>query len=272
MTGTDGQTIPLPDGEGQLWVEVAGQGPALVFIHGFGLDMAMWDRQFEHFSRTHQVIRYDLRGFGRSSRPVGAYDHVADLVHLLKALGVSSASLVGLSLGANVALNLALVEPGVVNALVVASPGLAGYAWTQARPPEEAQAHAKQYGVESAQAFWFEHALFASTRAIPQASADLQAAIQRYDGWHWENANPMRPFGLTEAGLADIAIPSLVLSGALDVEGYREIAQIVAAGLPAARLVVFADAGHMMNLDDPDGFNAQVRSMLEKSLASGANR
>ena len=137
------------------------------------------------------------------------------------------------------------------------------YAWTQERPPEAAQAHASQHGIESTKAFWFEHPLFAGTRAIPQARAALQEAIQRYDGWHWENANPMQPFTLTAQGLADIEVSTLVLSGGLDVEGYRGIAWVIAEGLPAASLVVLPEAGHMLNMDDPARFNAEVQHFLE---------
>ncbi|NYT68428.1 alpha/beta fold hydrolase [Pusillimonas noertemannii] len=265
MTEAIGKHIALPGDQGELWVEVAGAGDPLVFIHGFGLDAAMWDKQFAHFSRTHRTIRYEMRGFGRSSRPVGPYDHVEDLQHLLAHMGIRSADFIGLSLGANVALNLARVHPQAVRALVAASPGLPGHAWNEERPPEAAQAYARSHGVEATRRFWFEHPLFAGSRSRPDARDDLWSAIQRYDGWHWTHENPMRPFSLTAAHLAEIKAPCLILSGGLDVAGYRDIARTIAAGVPSAMLVEFSDAGHMVNLDDPARFNHEVQRFLEKS-------
>jgi len=262
MSNARGRIAPLPDGG--LWFETSGEGEPLVLIHGFALDSTMWDKQFMQFSSTYKVIRYDLRGFGRSSRPVGVYSHVDDLLHLLQHLGIASASFLGLSLGANVALNLALARPDSVKALIAASPGLAGHVWTQERPPEAALAHARRHGVEPARDFWFKHELFARSRAIPEACAALRAAVQRYDGWHWENQNPMRPFELTAARLGHIKTPTLVLSGDRDIQGYRDIAKIVAEGIPGADSSCFQTAGHMLNLDDPQRFNTEVVSFLKK--------
>lgn len=265
MTEAIQKHITLPGDQGVLWAEVAGEGDPLVFIHGFGLDAAMWDRQFAHFSRSHRTIRYELRGFGRSSRPMGPYDHVEDLRYLLAQLGIQSASLVGLSLGANVALNLALAHPQTVRAVAVASPGLPGHAWSEERPPEVAQTYAKLHGIEATKRFWFEHPLFAGTRNRPDACEELWAAIQRYDGWHWAHENPVCPFALTATRLTEIKVPCLVLSGGLDVAGYRDIAHSIIAGIPGAQMAVFPDAGHMVNLDAPIRFNGEIKRFLEES-------
>ncbi|MCW5853581.1 MAG: alpha/beta hydrolase, partial [Anaerolineae bacterium] len=56
--------VPVEDG--QLYYEVAGEGPPLVLVHGFSLDTRMWDDQWAAFAGRHRVIRYDARGFGRS--------------------------------------------------------------------------------------------------------------------------------------------------------------------------------------------------------------
>jgi pimeloyl-ACP methyl ester carboxylesterase len=60
--------LPLP-GTG-LAYEVTGDGPAVVLVHGFGLDMRMWEPQVEHLAARYRVVRYDCRGFGAS----GAFD------------------------------------------------------------------------------------------------------------------------------------------------------------------------------------------------------
>lgn len=92
-----------------LYYEVAGSGEPLVLIHGFSLDTRMWDDQFGVFSRSYQVIRYDVRGFGRSAVPEeDSYTHADDLKRLLEYLGISTPHLLGLSMGAVLPPNMRL--------------------------------------------------------------------------------------------------------------------------------------------------------------------
>ena len=135
-------------GDGYLAFETRGEGVPLVFIHGFSFDMRTWDAQVEALSRYFQVVRYDLRGFGRSSMPTGPYSHVQDLRDLIGFLSTVLPVLIGLSLGANIALSFALDHPRAVRGLVLASSGLPGFAWSEPRPPDAAAAIAKAQGVE----------------------------------------------------------------------------------------------------------------------------
>ncbi|HEY7769762.1 alpha/beta fold hydrolase [Longimicrobium sp.] len=109
---------------GELFYEARGQGPPVVLLHaGARYDHTMWDGQVQALARRHRVIRYDLRGFGRSSRPSGPFSPPADLLRVLEALGVERASLVGLGMGSGVAINFALQHPERVDRLVLASLG-----------------------------------------------------------------------------------------------------------------------------------------------------
>jgi pimeloyl-ACP methyl ester carboxylesterase len=94
----------------RLYFEMAGSGEALVFIHGLGLDARMWDLQCEVFAQRFSVIRYDLRGFGRSSVPTAeGYSHAEDLHALLRFLRVQQAHILGLSFGGRHAVNFGLL-------------------------------------------------------------------------------------------------------------------------------------------------------------------
>ncbi len=92
----------------------------------------MWDEQFGVFSRTHRVLRFDFRGYGRSSRPEPGrpYSHVDDLAAVMDAAGVERAALIGNSMGGQVAVDFALTHPARVSALVLASPALSGFEGT----------------------------------------------------------------------------------------------------------------------------------------------
>jgi pimeloyl-ACP methyl ester carboxylesterase len=107
--------------DGDLFFESVGEGEAVVFLHGFGLDSRMWDPQFEVLQSTFRVIRYDFRGFGRSSLPPhNGYAHEDDLNALLSDLGSAPAHVVGLSMGGMMALRFAVAYPQSVRSLVLA--------------------------------------------------------------------------------------------------------------------------------------------------------
>ncbi len=131
---TRSQTTATPPASGvaevndtRLYYETAGQGHPLVFLHGGQLDGRMWDDQWETFAKHFRVIRYDVRGFGRSAVRTKLYSAVDDLCALLKFLKVEKAYLVGLSLGGRIAIDFTLVHPEMVDALVPVGAGLGGF-------------------------------------------------------------------------------------------------------------------------------------------------
>jgi 3-oxoadipate enol-lactonase len=250
-------------GDGYLAFETQGEGVPLVFIHGFSFDMRTWDAQFAVLSQYFRVVRYDLRGFGKSSVPAGPYSHVLDLRTLIEFLSLSAPVLIGLSLGANIALTFALDHPHAVEGLVLASSGLPGFAWSEIRPPDAAAALAKSQGVEAARQFWLNHRLFAAVRRSPTAFVRVRRMIEEYSGWHWSNVNPTAQAEVIDR-LSECVSPTLVMSGDLDVLGYRQIAAKLSRDIPGAALLTFPDAGHVINEEDPAGFSAAVLGFARK--------
>jgi 3-oxoadipate enol-lactonase len=234
-----------------------------VLLHGFGLDLTSWDPQVPEVGSAYRTVRYDLRGFGGSSPPVAGRGHVDDLRELLDRLGITSAHLVGLSLGANVALASALELPDVVASLVLASSGLPGHVWTTPRPPDEAAAYAHRHGVDAGRRFWLDHPVFAPARRLPHVRAHLERMVADYSGWEWRTELPQTDLlPALHDRLAEITAPTLVLSGGLDVPGYHEIAHLLARGIPGAAQHELPTAGHMMNLERPEEFTALLLGFL----------
>jgi 3-oxoadipate enol-lactonase len=255
----------VPVEGGQLSYEVAGDGPEIVLLHGFSFDMRCWEPQFAALADQYRVVRYDLRGFGKSSLPEGQYDHCADLSALLDHLEIERPMLLGLSLGANIALRYAILHPQRVAGLALASPGLPGHVWREERPPDAAREHARLHGVEAAREFWLNHPFLASLGDYPKARSAVREMVEDYSGFHWRGPDPQAPAEPFHDKLHMVAAPTLVLSGDRDANGYREIARVVSDRIPRARLMTFAHCGHMLNLEDPAAFNAAVIDFAAKA-------
>ena len=95
----------------QIYYEIRGKGHPLVLVHGGLMDRRMWDDQFEFFARDYKVIRYDVRGHGRSAVPSEPFSHTHDLYGLLNYLNIESTYLIGLSMGGAIAIDFVLEHP-----------------------------------------------------------------------------------------------------------------------------------------------------------------
>lgn len=188
--------------------------------------------------------------------------HVDDLVDLLDERRIARAHLVGLSLGANIALAAAVAQPDRVAGLVLASPGLPGHRWTTPRPPDQAAEHARAFGVEAGRRFWLEHEMFASTVDHPEVRAGLDRMVANFAAWQWTDGPQTDPLPALNERLGDVRAPTLVVHGRRDVAGYREIARVIAAGVPGAQRHELPTAGHLVNLEHPDEFNTAVLDFL----------
>lgn len=257
----------LATGSARLYYQTGGQGVPVVFLHGFGLDCRMWRPQFGTLAQSFRVIRYDLRGYGRSSLPEGPYAHSDDLLELLHHLGALPAHLVGLSMGGQLALRLALTHPQAVRSLVLADSALDGYRWSvewQERWRGILEA-ARAGDLEEAKRRWLRHPLFAPALEQPPLAASLTEQIGDYSGWHWVHRDPDGvPSPPALERLEQVAQPALVVVGERDLADFQAIAHILAGRLPNARKVVIPGAGHMANLEAPDPFNREVLGFLRR--------
>lgn len=255
--------VVLPDGA-RLRVVEQGSGPALVFVHGFGLDARCHDPQRIHFAATHRVTVPELRGYGGSDLPTQPYSHAQDLHALLDALGVTRAVLVGVSLGASVVTGLALADPARTAALVLVSPLIRG------APAPALMALLKDIwqcagaqGVDAARVAWRDSALFAPTRRYPAAARALATMLADYHGWHWTHRDPERaPDPPLPERLAALSAPTLVVTGERDLPDFHAMAAAVVARVPGARAHVIEDTGHLPQLERPALFNAVLRDFL----------
>jgi 3-oxoadipate enol-lactonase len=249
----------------QLHYEIAGSGHPLVLLHGFTLDTRMWDDQFEAFARNYQVIRYDMRGFGKSALPTEeSYSAIEDLKALLKHLRIDSAYLMAQSRGGAVAIDFALTYPEVIRALVLVDSVVGGHSWLQ--EPTSAGGSiwttARDSGIEAAKAQWLAKPLFASAREKPVVATRLAQIISDYSGWHLVNSDPGRALDPRAAQrLHEISAPTLIIVGEHDLPDFHMMADTLEQ-IPNAHKIVFPGVGHMSNMENPAKFNEVVLNFL----------
>ena len=251
--------------DGRLYYEIAGTGPPLVFLHGFTLDTRMWDDQFAHFADRHRVLRYDMRGFGRSTLPTEApFSNHDDLRALLDHHGIDRAHLCGLSSGGGTAIDLALEDPGRVLSLVLISSALGGVPGVGSMGPTVAAMYAAGAAgdLTGARKLWVGSALFAPATRDPGVAGRLRDMVDTWSGWHLTHeANHVDPDPVPAGRLATLVAPTLLMTGELD-----EVPPMIAAKIedeaPEAHHVVVPDVGHMANMEAPDVVNGHIARFL----------
>lgn len=254
---------------GQLYYEVAGSGEPVLLIHGNTGDRRHWDLQFEALATHHTVVRYDLRGFGRSSLPVDTvpYTDFGDAAALLDGLGIQRAHVAGWSLGSAIAIDFAMAYPERVLSLIVAGPWIMGYnspgAQEMFRGMGQVATAMAEEGPQAAVQALMNAAFMVSTIRNPEAASRFSAIAEDYSFWAFVNPSPQRgldPPALGRTGT--IGVPTLIVSGQFDVPACREISTLLDETIPESRLVVMPGTGHMMLMEKPDAFNALVSDFL----------
>jgi len=177
-----------------IYYEIAGEGDPIVLVHGFTLDTRMWDDQFTEFSKRYRVIRYDVRGFGKSSVPEEGkpYSHSRDLKELLDHLNIKKTCVIGLSMGGSLAINFTLEYPDCVSSLITVDSVVNGYRLTSDFREWFFSLFdiARESSVESAKEAFMNGALFGSAMKNSLVADRLRGLIGSYSGWRFVNDDP----------------------------------------------------------------------------------
>lgn len=242
----------------EIYFETHGKGPALLLTHGYSATSQMWRPQLNALSRNHTLIVWDMRGHGRSASPAddAAYSErltTGDMAALLDHLGFSTAIVGGLSLGGYMSLAFYSDYPDRVEALLIIDTG-PGFKKDAAREAWNRTAEARAADLEARGV----HAL--EGRSAEQAMAehrDIRGLV-----FAARNMLTQSTPRVIES-LPDIAVPTLVIAGAQD-EPFLAATDYMAAKIPGARKVIIPEAGHAVNLDQPDRFNTAVVAFLNE--------
>jgi 3-oxoadipate enol-lactonase len=257
-----------------LYFESVGTGEPVVFIHAGIADCRMWGDQVEAFATRYRVIRFDAQGFGRSPSIAEPSTRADDIYELLRSLEIERAHLIGVSMGGAAAVDFALTHPFMVGALVPVGAGLSGYVphdpalveWEDEQERRQEAALARG-DIEAATDIDLEVWLAGPKRRLEDMDARLR-----------ERLRPMAREALARQAertrapqidppaarrLDQVRAPTLVMVGDCDVPLVLDIADLMAARIPAARKWIVHNAAHMLNMERPEEFNRVVFEFLQ---------
>ncbi len=256
-----------------------GEGPPLVFVHGLGGSWQNWLENLPFFARTHRCIALDLPGFGRSDTLEGdvSITRYAEVIErMLVAEGIDRCAVVGNSMGGFIAVEMSLEYPVVVDRLVLVSAavlwqeyrrartmvamanvteGLVGRALAEAGPFLASRPRLRETAL-----------LFGGVRAPRKLSRELQQELlltgRRTPGF-LPALQALASHPLREE-LGKVRCPTLIVWGDEDTLVGVEHASELADAIPGARASIYERTGHVVQLERPERFNAEVAAFLSE--------
>jgi len=243
-------TVPVPGGE--VWAEdtggedTGGDGPPLVLVHADWTDSRVWTPLTALLRGRYRIIRYDLRGFGRSPKPEVSFTRLGDLRAVLDHLGVARAAIVSHSGGGGPALGLALADPERVTALVMVAPGVHDYPWPEDDPyMREATRLIEEKDVQGLVAL--------GLRTWAPAGADEEITDQfngAVSSW-FAIGDLEQPDPPVFGRLGEVHVPAVALVGDFEYPMVIYSSDAIAGGIDGCRLVMVRDADHLLPLRTP---------------------
>ena len=247
-----------------------GKGRAIVLVHGWTLDLDVWEPQVPLAGEL-RMVRYDRRGFGLSSGDPSLVHDVSDLGAVLSALGVASPLLVGMSQGARVVLEFAARHPSFVRGLVLdGAPPLLGDHPTDDLALESLRRLAEQQGLDAFRRAWSSHPLTQLVTGDARMHTLLARILARYPGRDLLTNDALPREAIDRALLADVRAPVLIVNGARDTEARRRAGALLCHALPSAEHVQIPDAAHLPNLDAPREYNQLMSGFARRHLPAAA--
>lgn len=257
----------------ELNYETQGEGYPLLLIHGGLADHRMWDDQMAAFAQHFRVIRYDMRGFGRSAMPAGVFSYHEDAYALLQALGIDRAAVLGLSFGGAIAIDLTLAHPESVTSLVLVASALGGYEFGEDTMLKIDEADAAFDAGDVARAVELENRIWIDGpfRRPEEVDPLVRSRVAEMNASNYalpSDAGTLDPPSVPAVErLQEIHVPTLVLTGELDVPDIGEIGTLLAERIPHATRQVIPGTAHHPNMEKPERFNATVLEFLSNTRA-----
>lgn len=256
----------------RIYYEASGSGDAVIMLHAGIANLRMWDGQVAALSDAYRVIRYDLRGFGRTETDAVEFSNRSDVAAVLDHVGEPSAHVVGISRGAMIALDFVLEYPDRARSLVMAAGGIGGYASPVAAGESTFEQAEKWWGAKDWEPlaewetnYWVEGPEQQVGRADPELRARVHDWILTNYRAEKEEGKPQVLEPPAVGRLSELRIPVLAMYGTLDDAGTSESMRHLAEAVPGTRLEAFEGSAHMLNLEQPERFNRLLREFFDEN-------
>ena len=250
----------------QLYYEIHGEGQPLLFIHGLGSSARDWEYQVEEFSRSYQVITFDLRGHGASDKPAGPYSmamFAADTVGLLGALKIEGPHVVGLSLGGGVAFQLGVDAPRLPRSLTIvnSTPELLVRTFKDRLTVWQRTAIVQLLGMRK-----MGEVLSKRLFIKPEQEDIRRTFVERWAEndrrAYLDSMRALVGWSVAER-IASIQCPTLVIAADQDYSPLS-LKQAYTARIPGAQLVTIPDSRHATPVEHPAEFNLVLAKFLKE--------
>jgi 3-oxoadipate enol-lactonase len=246
-----------------VYYEIHGEGQPLVLIHGLGSSTRDWEFQVAEFAKSYKVITCDLRGHGQSDKPAGPYSvpmYAADVSGLLHALSISSAHIVGISLGGAIAFQFAIDYPTMVKTLTIVNSAPTLGDPEQAGPEVERRVGIVQKLGMRAMGQALAPNLFPKPEHAALRESFIESWAQNDPNAYIEATRSMLGWNVV-GKLGSIQCPTLIIAADQD---YSPVAvkEAYVKLMPKAQLVVIPDSRHATPIEHPAEFNAALAKFL----------
>jgi 3-oxoadipate enol-lactonase len=245
-------------GDDSIFYETSGSGKVIMLIHDGMLHREVWNDQFSLYSRDYKVVRYDRRGYGKSSPATGTYTHLDDLKALYEQLRIDNAILIGCSSGGALCIDFTLENPERVNGLVLVGAVVGGLSYTGhmlnrgGHLPDHFESELEEsiyYATEDPYEIYYKN-----TEAKNKAVEMLKNFPKRI----YHRQQYIRPDLPSYRRLNEIKAPTLILVGEFDIPDVHAHAGAINAGIPGSERLIIPESGHLIPMEQPDLFNETV--------------
>lgn len=256
-------------GKAQIYFETSGDGTPVVFIHAGVADSRMWDPQFQAIPDGFQFVRVDLRGFGHTKIPKEPYTDCEDVLAVMDHLAIDRAVIVGCSIGAEVALDLATFATYRLSGLVLIGASAPGFKppssdyrspqWPEAVEAFEAGDLEKVAELEAD--IW----VVGRDRDRTDVDPDVYELVREMDlaALGTEKKRDARRKAPKLEALPHVDLPTLIVVGEHDLPQLIEAAEHLEETFDHATSVVIADSAHLPSLEQPEAFNRALLAFLD---------
>ena len=246
---------------GKLFYEVAGKGENIILLHDGMVNCYIWDEQFQILAENYRVIRYDRRGYGKSTDPREKYSHIDDLNQVFLQLKVDKAIIFGMSSGGGLAINFALTYPEKTKGLVLVGSVVSGFGYTSHMDTRGGNFNRSKFSdpVKLRKYFVLDdpYEIYSGNIKAKEKVMSLLPYFGR------DNTVPTKPpEKIAVKCLSEIKVPTLILVGEYDIPDVHAHAGVINAGIKNSRREIIPKSGHLIPVEQPGLFNEAVNNFL----------